>query len=499
MKSLKAESLDSHTIGKWSFILCWIPLFIFGLTNYSGSWVNYSVFSASFFVVLASGFYRQVSYGYLFLVTMLWLGFWLKVTVHLIIDYPFGEPVGFFAGTPGEWDEVLIVASIGGLGVLGARLLYGLSGGPSSMTVRDSNFVTPAWYPGIRKWVWAGLMLACIGIAIANMTWGIQQSGLVPTTILIWPLNAVTYWLLANGFALTVATLLWWDINLGRNVSMGLYLVLVEAFASSVSILSRGIYIFHVIPQLLATYYNRERVFRWKRTNFILLFAAFILAFAISLPLVNSLRAHYYSGGTTEWGLGGTTEWGLEGAIKGVPALAKFIVDRWIGIEGTMAVTAFPDKSGDLLVQGLMERSEIGKSTIYQEICQAHYRFLDMSKYRFASLPGATAFLYFSGNIWIVFLGMIALTLVVLVSEGLIFRLTCNPLLCALWGVNAAKAMTNMGVAPRGLLVYFLEMILGIAVIIFIQSRYCASAMNWLDTFVKNVKKKWTPVFGQLP
>lgn len=483
---------------KGVFLFVWTLLFVAAVTHYQGSWLTYTVFSVTFLAMLASGFYRQISYGYLFLVGMLWLGFWFKVTIHLLVDYPFGEPVGFFNGTAGEWDEVLKVATVGSLGVMVARLLYSLAGTSSSMITKNDVFKAPAWYPGIRKWLWAGLVFVCIGLALLNIQLGIHQVGLVPSTILMWPFNAVISWLLGGGLALCIATLLWWDIILGRNISSVVYFILLESFSSSVSLLSRGTYIFHAIPQILGIYANRTRVAVWSRKNIIIFCIVFILMFMISLPLVNTLRAYHYSNVTPVWnGVSVLSEKSAGSEVSEVSAadlgknasiLVKFAVDRWIGTEGVMAVAAFPEKSDDLFFRGLTERREIGKTTVYQEICQAHYRFMDMNKFQFASLPGAVAFLYFTGSLWVVILGMIVLTLTLLASEGLVFRLTSNPLLCTLWGMAAANAVAQMGIDPRGGLTYFFEMSFGVAVIWFVQSRFFSSVMQRSNNFIRNMK-----------
>ena len=158
--------------------------------------------------------------------------------------------------------------------------------------------------------------------------------------------------------------------------------------------------------------------------------------------------------------------------VDGINGVAKFAVDRWIGLEGVMAVAAYPNKDGDLFVHGLMERREIGKSTVYQEICQTHYRFSDMRKFEFASIPGAVGFFYFTGSYGVVALGMVLLVLGMLYSEALVFKFTSNPLLSALWGGMAANMVAQLGVAPRSLLLFFFEMICGFAAICFVQSGF---------------------------
>jgi hypothetical protein len=447
-------------------LLCsWFSLFVAGIIHYSGSSLSYTLFSLVFLAMLISGFYRQISYGYLFLVVMFWLGFWFKLTVHLLVDYPFGEPIGFFVGTPAAWDKVLLIATVGGVGVIIARLLYSLIRSPSTILAPNSVLKAPDWYPAIRRLIWAVLMFSCIALAVFNASLGIMKIGLTPNTILLWPLNALISLLLTYGLAFFVATLLWWDVALSRNISLVVYCVLLEAFFSTVSILSRATYIFHVIPQLLGLYKNRVLVVGWSKKNVISVTAVFILLFAISNPIVNSLRGYYYSNITPVLVSG-------EGLSGETISFIRFAADRWIGAEGVMAVSAYHKNNNDLIMRALTERGEIGKSAIYQEICQSHYRFVDMKKFQFASLPGAVGFLYFTGHLWAVVLGVIVLVLLILGSEGLVFRSTGNPLLCALWGGSAASAVAQMGVAPGGLLLYFFELSCCIAVICFVQSEF---------------------------
>lgn len=464
-----AGKLSIALIVKWLLLCGWGALFFGGVTHYSGSWLAYTAFSFVFLTMLLSGLYRQVSYGYLYLTIMLWLGFWLKLTVHLIVDYPYSEPLGFFVGTSDTWDEVLLVATVGGVGVLLARLLYGLFGDSSTMLVSGDGFKSPAWYPSVRKWMWLLLMVLCIGLAIINSIYGILNIGLVPKVIFLWPLNAVISWLIGYGLTLGIATLLWWDIALKINISSVVYFILLEAFASTVSILSRGAYLFHSIPQFLAIYKNSNKINGWSVKNIIMVFVVFVALFAISNPLVNSLRENDYS----DRPLGGNVANDVadDMAIIGrISSLAKFSVDRWIGLEGVMAVSAYQNKGGDLIIQGLSERAEIGKYTIYQEISQAHYRFMDMSKFQFGTLPGAIAFLYFSGALWLVALGMVALVVFLLVSERFVFVFTNNPLLSSLWGGSAANAVAQIGSAPRSYMVYLFEMVCGITIICILQS-----------------------------
>lgn len=440
------------------FFLVWVILSISGAMKYPGSLDHYIVFSVVFLVVLVSGFFRSPGYGYLFLAVMLWLGFWLKFTVHLLLAYPFVEPVGQFAPTPSSWDKVLLIASVGGGGLMAGRLLYSVGRYPS--TIRNFSLMPspPEWYVSARRWLWFALIMFSICLAAANMVYGIAQSGLVPRTILIWPLNAVTYWLHSYGISFVVATFLFWDICLGK-ISWSVYGMLIEGFVSGVSILSRATYVFHTIPQLVVLIQNRTSLAELSKKNMLVFAVAFVVLLFASLHVVNGLRNHYYSG--------------LPIDISFVDLLpGGFVVDRWVGLEGVMAVVAYPEKGWKLFVQALLERREIGKSSLYQEICLAHYRSMDMSKFQFASLPGPVAFFYFTGKLWMVFLGMVVIAVLVTASERLVDYLLANPLMNAIWGGFAASMASQMGVAPVGMLVFIFEMACGIIMIRVFQSQF---------------------------
>lgn len=474
--------LDLSLTAKRFLLLIWIALFIGGAIQYTGSGLTYTIFSLVFLVMLVCGICQQVSYGYFFLVVMLWLGFWLKLTIHLLVDYPYAEPVGSFVGSPAAWDKVLWIATIGCIGVMLGKFIHNLSKPQSVMLVRGSLFKIPSWYFGKRRWIWAFFLIICLALAIVNAWLGILQVGLAPRTILWWPLNAVISWLVGYGLTFGIATLLWWDIALGRNISLVVYFVLLEGATATVSLLSRGAYIFHVIPQFMALYKNRNLISGWSRKNIIAVCAVFIVLFALTNPLVNAFRNFYYSGVPLPFLKKG--ELTVNITKNSVIPFAKFAVDRWIGVEGVMAVSAYPEKSLSLFAEGIEERAEVGKSTIYQKICQSHYRFMDMYKFQFSSLPGAIGFLYFAGHWWVVGLGMIVLSLAMLSSEGLVFRLTRNPLLSALWGGAAANTIVQIGTAPRGAVFYFFEMSCGIAVIFFVQSKYFSRILLQSGTLI---------------
>ena len=156
---------------KWLALCGWFVLFIGGVTHYSGSWLVYTMFSAVFLAMLVFGYLKIESYGYFYLTVLLWLGFWLKLTVHTIINYPFVEAIGAFSGGGREWDEVLYVATLASLGVMIGRLTY-RSLGFETRPKKDPT--VPFWYADRRKILWTGLIVAAVVHFWINAQYGIH-------------------------------------------------------------------------------------------------------------------------------------------------------------------------------------------------------------------------------------------------------------------------------------------------------------------------------------
>lgn len=452
---------------KWLWSLGWLAVFLGGLSHYSGSWLIYTLFSIVFLLLLISGFVQQISYGYLFLVVMLWLGFWLKVAIHLIFQYPYVEPIGRFIGTPSLWDEVLIVATATGAGVLITRLTLMILARNKWPTIYSTTADSvPAWYLATRRWIWPLLWISLLAIASLNMAYSFYQTGIEPKLILIWPLNAAISLMLAAGFTMTIATLIWWDILLAKRITLGGYPILLEGVISTISGLSRGLIVFHAIPQLVALYQNRNRIVGYTKKKAVIMAVGIIIAIIISFTAVNLLRNLYYS----DYYLAeGTVISDLSVGIV-INRIGKFAIDRWIGIEGVMAVLSYPNKGFNLFKCGLLENPATGQAgLLYEDICLSNYGKKHTEKFRFGSLPGVGAFLYFTGSVTMVMLGMSIFTLIIICCEHWVSALTFNPLLSSFVGAAMANIVVQFGTAPRQIIAYCIALTLGVCIIGVVQ------------------------------
>jgi len=711
------------------FSLIWSLLFSVSLMKYQGSAFAFTLFSFSFLILLFLGFYKNKSYAFMYLAVFLWLGFWTKLVAHLLLDYEYIEPIGVFSGSTGEWDQVLWVSTIACLGVIIGRFLYAIL----NFKVADdnqNNNVYPEWYPTIRIKVWALFIVIVILATVSNTVLGINQIGLSPRTILPWPLNALISWIVSIGGVMGLATLIWWDISLKKGVYPALFAITIEAFISSISLFSRGVFIFHSIPQFIALYKNKL-LDNFSKKRLAIVGCFILIFFVLSLAIVSVLRANFYSqdgvttttkaqvslsrlevlkggiarvktlirqGGdhkdhltellieqeelqmkvsnsTSDFRLklininedtreipdsindknviinhqvqsdrvnesvaltledfydqltlsrlevlkggiarvktlirqGGdhkdhltellieqeelqmkvsnsTSDFRLKlininedtreipdsindknviinhqvqsdrvnesvaltledfydqltlsrlevlkGGIARVKTLIRqggdhkdqltellieqeelqmkvsnstsdqvqfdrvnanvaleefyyqltqgvflkvlsLSVDRWVGLEGIMAVVSYPNKGRALIIDAFVEKRTLGGVTKYQEIANSKYQWVDSNVWQFASLPGAVAFLYFSGSFWIVLFGMILFAFLVQFLEFLIYKGTRNPILCSLLGVSIANNVTQFGIAPAQGSVYLFMIFVGILAIVIVQN-----------------------------
>ncbi|MEI7482587.1 MAG: hypothetical protein WCK75_09590 [Elusimicrobiota bacterium] len=463
------------------FTLAWLILSVLALAHYPGSKLIYSVFSIAFFCMLAGGLYKQDSYGYMFLTIFMWLGFWLKFTVGTIIGAKYAEAIGAFIPTPANLDNILGIAILAAFAVIVAGFLCRfIPGGAAYCSAKQDT--CPPWYPRFRKWLWLGLWLCIILIPVVNTVLGINQIGLTPRTILHWPLNFLIAWFLGIGLSMGVVTLLWWDILAKRGPLQGLFAVLAEAAISSTSLLSRGTFLWHVLPAAAASAKNFKELFSAiSKIKIFMAGCAAALLFAVSFTMANTMRQYFYSAdvvsvlsskGGNDYK--GNNVQGLTLAIKGFSTEFKdffqkassMAIGRWIGVEGVMAVAAYPIKGRDTFLKALMEKRELGKADFYQSVCQSGVG--DDLYFQVGSLPGFVAFLYYSGSLLVVFLGVLLLTLAIRLSEAGVGYLTGNPFMCSLWGLAAANTAAQLS-APRQMLPYFSAIICALIFIHLIQ------------------------------
>lgn len=466
-------------------------LFLVAINSYEGSSFVFALFSVAFLALLGSGFYRQRTYGYTFLAVFLWLGFWLKVSWHLAWGNGYPEPTGHFLGSPAHWDSALIVSTIGALAVLSARLLFETFFGGAAKTLYGSKDKPPQWLKPLRGWHWALFFLVVVGVATANFYFQIFVIGLKVGTILAWPLNAlITLMLVGGGFATWMAILLWYEIRWTGAVFRWVILLIMAALVITMSSLSRGIIVVLLVPGAYALYKNSHSISDLSRNKIVILAILLLCAVTANFYVVNEMRNTIYFEEKAEVAKVGEEQqkeqqnFSISSLLIKAKAqaigLMHFSVDRWVGIEGVMAVSSYPDLGADLFARAILEPPVKTEPSIYATIAPWRYEpgVVMHKNVNFMSLPGGMAFFYYSGSLWVVFVVTIFSVLAIQYFEMLIYKLTSNPLLCAYISWLMALTFAQFGGAPKSQLPMLLFTLMLVLLVGALQAKWLASLLS---------------------
>jgi hypothetical protein len=433
-----------------------------GATLYPGQFVDFLLFSAVFFAIAYSGVFFPFQYSHFFLTAAWFLGIWLKPVVH----FAFGrlgldsaarylEPVGTFDGSGGAWDQVLLVASVGGLGYLAGRII--LLRAVTKNKVFLGALYPPYFYVRFRGLLWAALVGLLIVIVWTNAETGLIVRGYVAKVQLPWPLGGLFAWITDIGFALAICVLAAWDRTTGVGLVRGFIFLCIEGAVLSIATNSRGIYLFHTLPALVSQGDGFLPVrYQFRQSGVLLIFW---LVGAIAIPiLATGVRGYmaledHASEARASKGADGSqqpivapesiaplkvTRYALQGA-------SKLVIDRWPGLEGLMSVVSYPQRGLALFKEAALQRRTYGMVDVYTgKISGSDFTEEQAKKYHNATIAGTIAFFYYSGSWWIVFGGMALVAILMSAFEILWTRLVRDPLIVAMSGCYLALVVLQL-------------------------------------------------------
>ncbi|MCZ4306880.1 hypothetical protein O4G98_19275 [Zoogloeaceae bacterium G21618-S1] len=437
--------------------------FVAGL-RYSGLWAVYLSFAIAANALLLAGFRRGALYFDTFIGIFLWLGFWLKLSIRVaFLGGEFSEPVGAFDASPQSFDAVLLVATASFSALLLATF------------VRERYFSYPAQAPGCadsglflfyrkyRSLVVTVFLVTIVLAALSNVWLGIYQRGMVTGTVLPFGLNGVYKWALQFGLASISALIVRFEIELGRRLTpLAIIVPVFEGFMSNTAMLSRGMVL---NASAIGVGGLRTMLSRTMKIGSLRLGAAaalFCLLFVISVLAVNYLRIAAFNMG--EEGVQSQTA-----AVTGSMTTPLFI-DRWVGIEGLMAVASSDIKGWDLWRAAWQERFQEGTPSLYdQRLIASPYLTpgVDRSRNHFVSLPGMVAFLYYPGSMLFLCASLLVVAWSAAFLEYLTYRFCGgNWILCALFAQVIAFRYASFGYVPGQSYLLFGSLVLNGALIL---------------------------------
>jgi hypothetical protein len=423
-------------------VIFWIAvlaLTVVTATAYAGNTFKYLVFSAVSNLLLWYGFRRNALFFDSFMAGFFWLGFWLKLSVRVaFLGGHFHEPTGGFNGSPAAFDQALTVCVVGFAGLILASYLR------ERFFFSYPRWISPAetaagsrFYDRHRVRILQIFVATVVFVAASNFALGVYQRGMVARTVLPAGLGGIYTWLLLFGLASFSAVVLHFELLTRQTVSPAAGLVtLLESFMTNTSMLSRGMVLnfgalAYATLRGLRTYGARMSV-----RFIVLLLTGFILLFVSSVLLVNAWRATIAPPGP---------KWTERIAVDATP----LFLDRWVGMEGVMAVSSYPHKGWRLWSDAWNEKPAQELSFYDRTLIKSPYAAVDTAKYNYISLPGIIAFCFYPGSLAFLFLCMLVVSALAAAIEISIFVMGGrNLILCALLAEVIASRCAHFGYAP---------------------------------------------------
>ncbi len=454
--------------GLFLFLAMEAVLSIWTCREYAGHVYIYLMFTLVANLLLFSGFRKKAIFFDAFIGAFFWLGFWLKLSVRVSFSGGmFFEAVGQFDGSGAAFDRALLVATCGMSGFLLASLLREWFFNYPERIEETSLEGLSGFYRDHRKWVLPAFFILFMLVAASNVHLGIYQRGGVTKTFLPFGLNGVFKWLLLFGLASISALILRFEQEAGKETSYPVVILcLLEGFSSNVSMLSRGMILNSgaLIYGLLrgrSHYSTGDGIRFFAKTTLLLGFL-----FAISVFGVNYLRSYVYLADVHPVSQGSAKATGrhLEEAKDMTTPL---FVDRWVGMEGVMAVSSYSGLGMDLWKKAWKESYNENQTSFYDRtLIRSPYLDTDKSLHHYISLPGIVAFFFYPGSFVLLFFSTFALGMLAALLEVMTYLLGGrNIVLCSLLAEVVAFRYASFGYVPAQSYLLFGTIVLNLVLI----------------------------------
>lgn len=445
----------------WMFWGVIFILTVLAFPRYPGKSYVYLLFTVVANLLLYFGFRKNAIFFDTFIGIFCWLGFWLKLTIlGIFFGGSFAEKVGCFDGSGAAYDRALIVSSCGLFGFLLASIIREkLSYNYPQKIEGIAQKGLLGFYRNHRNVLLTGFVVLFVVVGVTNAYLGIYQRGCITQTTLPWGLNGIYKWLLLFGLASFSALFLKFEFEFHKETSLFvMFLSLMESFVSNVSLLSRGMILNS--SALLCGVFASTKLHSIKSNArfFMATILIFITLFIGSYSVVNFLRSAAFSGRSL-------TLTGGQVLTGGLPC--RTLIDRWVGMEGVMAISSYPNLGWDLWKTAWKESYNENETSFYDNnLIESQYANTDKTKNHHISLPGIIAFFFYPGSFLFLFVSMFVLGGVAAAIEGFVFWMGGkNVILCALIAQVVAYRFMSFGYVPQQSYLLFGTIFLNIIII----------------------------------
>ena len=194
--------------------------------------------------------------------------------------------------------------------------------------------------------------------------------------------------------------------------------------------------------------YCRIEFIAFRCKSIVLSFLLFSALFAASIFAVNDLRGN--GPGYVRQGMTSTGSVATSSDSDAIQHATPLFLNRWVGMEGVMAVSSSSRLGWDLWRDAWKEKySETTMGFYDANLIDSPYKYTDFSKHHHLSLPGILAFFFYPGSFVFLFVAMLLLGIVAAGVEFTVFQFGGrNLILCALMSEVIAYRYVSFGYVP---------------------------------------------------
>ena len=481
-------------IVKFIYLITTIFIFFATLSSYIGKNYLFILFTFSISLLFLSSFNKdEIKFLQFFLSIFLWLGFYFKLYVCLVVLNKFPEGVGSFNFTSESYNEVMLVSS---LAFLGFYLGFYLS---PKKKISQINFkYLEKIYYKFDKIILFFFVLILVSVTVLNFKFSFFQKGFESNYFLNGIVRNLIAYLFLIGFGIATSLIINFEFN--RKKFNFIYIALFQTFCISMSTLSRAM-IIDLFAYLIG-FVSKFKSIRFKKKYLVSIFCFLLIAIILFLATIKftgtvrnlknihlnndknkiqkeiSTKYYKYFNDEKNKNIYNSFEHIKEKIINIIKGdythLNVLITYRFVGIEGVMAVQGYEKKNFILFIKSLKEKYKEKSLSFYDKIflekTSSYYESLNKIINQHAiTLPGFVAFSYYAGYKFFVLVLCFVTAMFLNYITIIIQNVFNNPILTAFISNILAYRLIHWGFAPSNSYKLFLSIFLSLILLIMIN------------------------------
>lgn len=445
---------------------------IFFLRNYEFNKLNFFILSVICNAYFIISFSKKINLFHLFNSFFLWMGFWFKILiVHTFFDLNFAE-----LNTQNNnyliFFEESIIVSIIGISAFLLSSIYNYYYSPlntSDRRIFNDNKITN-FINKNKNLIIIFFIIFTLFVNFINFKYSIYQKGIIGNEEIYKYISAIFKWLLIFGLT-SLSTIFLFHSLLKKSLPLKFLIIsLFENFFTSISLLSRGMFVNSMAILLGIIKYYQFHKFKDAKKTILIFLSSFIILFSISLVLTKELRSQKFFSKNELKNSGYFTEDKKTFSYKtksNLRELFHLISHRFVGFEGVLSASSYENKNFDSLKNSFSTIDDSNKSFL-EIIKKENFSDTQSTKEKtyFIKVPGIIAFLYYSGSLLFLFFSCFLLGIMLTYFEKFIVRFSNgNLIFAALISQTLAYRLSNFGHMPQNTYLLIITILFNLLII----------------------------------